>query len=440
MRRVWRTLFWTFAICIAAFVVSWIIFMPNKSERGAWLHPGSGNIISLGTIRAELYNQTAVGCTKTMSFPAHMGLVQMLEGVKVAVEGDTLDLIIDTTIEDAKYDRMDALPAACTEAGDSSPHAVFETMWAAMEENYPFFDLYGVDWNERRALSPAPGESMTDEALYALMQEALTGLDDGHIQLLAGELGFFSPSVAPKWMPEPELSRIQLNQTARENFGIPLFQSHLGAIDYGLRDDGLGYILIGGMWTDPGITQSETGAAAIAFAEIARDLKDAKGLVIDIRYNPGGSDGIPLTYAGFFTQEPQVVINKRTKAGSGWVDQAEASITPASQDSQLAQPVVLLISDLTGSAAEIFTMAMRELPNVTVMGEPTGGGLSDIHGITLPNGWRFGMSHQEYRTNSGELFEAIGVPPDILFEIDGEALKRGEDPLLQAAIDYLNEG
>ncbi len=423
---------------LAAIAVSWLIYMPNKDERGYWLHPGNGNIIELGRLTANLYNQTAFGCTQNGVFPAHMGIVSLLEGASLEVDGDILDLIVDTTIEASRFERIDDLPPACSDMSDVSAHATFETMWAAMNENYPFFDLYGVDWDERRSLSPAVGEVISDEELFERMKNALTGLDDGHIQLITTNLGYFSPSVDPVWMPEPELERPELNEIARNVLGIPLTRSNIAPIDYGLSPDGIGYIQIGGMWADNGIGRSEVDVAADAFAEIAFALKTARSLVIDVRYNPGGSDGIPLTYAGFFTDTPTTVIRKRTKAATGWVDVAEASITPAPPETQLNQPVVLLISDLTGSAAEIFTMAMRELPTVTVIGEPTGGGLSDIHGIVLPNGWRFGMSNQEYRTVANELFEGVGVPPDIPFEIDGAALMRGEDPLLEAAIDYLN--
>jgi len=436
MMSILRYAFGAVGLAIAAFVISWIVYMPNSAERGVWLHPGNGNILELGRLRADMYNQTSFGCTKTAAFPAHMGLVYLLEGAWVERSQDQLKLLIATGIEDQSFDPIDALPTQCSQSIEPTADAVFETMWAAMNENYPFFDLYGVDWDERHAFSPAPAAS--DAELFAAMSEALTGLDDGHVQLIAGDLGYFTPSVAPKWMPEPELEREDLSQIARDTMAIPLTRSELAPIDYGMSADGIGYVLIGGMWVNNGFGQSELNAAKRAFAEISLVLQSARGLIIDIRYNPGGSDGIPLTYAGFFIPDAVTVIKKRTKAGDGWVDPGEAAIVPAPADQQLSQPTVLLISDLTGSAAEIFTIAMREIPQVTVMGEPTGGGLSDIHGITLPNGWQFGMSNQEYLTNAGELFEGVGVPPDIPFEIDGAALQKGRDMLLVAAIEYLN--
>mgnify|MGYP001952348880 CR=1 FL=1 len=52
-----------------------------------------------------------------------------------------------------------------------------------MDEHYAFFDLYGVDWDARRALSPTGAPTLTDADLFALLGQALEGLDDGHIQI-----------------------------------------------------------------------------------------------------------------------------------------------------------------------------------------------------------------------------------------------------------------
>ncbi|MEM5476315.1 S41 family peptidase [Pacificibacter sp. AS14] len=59
---------------------------------------------------------------------------------------------------------------------------------------------------------------------------------------------------------------------------------------------------------------------------------------------------------------------------------------------------------LTGSAAEILALALRELDQTTLMGERTSGGFPDIMGVKLHNGWVFGFSNQTYRSMDGDLF------------------------------------
>jgi carboxyl-terminal processing protease len=53
-----------------------------------------------------------------------------------------------------------------------------------------------------------------------------------------------------------------------------------------------------------------------------------------------------------------------------------------------AKQVVLITNDRTVSAADVFALMMSELPNVTIIGEPTNGSYSDIYSKKLPNGWR----------------------------------------------------
>lgn len=429
---------WTFGIIaalIAAFGLSWLISMPNATERGVWAHEADGTLLTLSRTRADLYHQTSAGCMPTMTFPAHMALVTAMEGAWIEAEGDRLELHIDSSLAPAIYHRIDTLPEACDIRPPATPSATFEAMWVMMDEHYAFFDLHGVNWQARRAF--APDDTATDAQLFQAMSDALTGLDDGHVQLIAGSLGYFSPSLAPDWMPETELDRDTLNDIARTAIGIPLTPIEATGLEYGLRTDGIGYILITAMATDPGFGKLGSDWADEAFSIVATDLADARALIIDVRYNPGGDDSTAFAYAGHLTDTPVPTLTKRTRMGDSWTETIEATVQPLTP--RLDQPVVLLTGNLTGSGAEIFTMALREMPQVTVMGETTGGGLSDILGTTLPNGWLLGLSNQDYRTPDGTSFEGRGLPPDLYVETQAGALLRGEDPVLQTAIDHLTQ-
>lgn len=420
---------------IGAFVISWFVYMPDAEQRGIWRATYGGSIITLNPFTAKMYSESSVSCIDQLTFPAHMKLVEWAEGAVVDADGDNMLLTIDGTLDAIPYTRIDALPENCRAANASASSAdVFDALWAAMDEHYAFFELHGVDWDERRAL--APTTNLSDEALFVLLQETLAGLDDGHVQL-GSPLGYFSPSRAPDWLPEnTNLSRESLWQAARDTVGADLTPIELTAIEYTLLPDGIGYVMIRTMGFDtPFGTLSEPGMAQ-AFSQAATELQDAKAIIIDLRYNPGGSDTISFGVASHFTAEPTDVLTKTTRDGSHQSLPFTATLLPY-DETPLSQPVLVLTSTFTGSAAEILTMSLRDLPNVTVMGENTGGGLSDILGFKLPNGWNLGLSNQTYRTMDGALYEAIGIPPDIPFEIEAAPLERGEDPLLRAAFDYV---
>nr|WP_252734700.1 S41 family peptidase [Octadecabacter sp. B2R22] len=414
-------------------MVSWVIYMPDANERGVWRSQTGGQVITLSQFKAQLYSESSASCVHQLTFPAHLKLVELAEGATVQVTGETLYLHADGTLEPILFDRTDALPDTCG-AFDQTANAqdVFNALWAAMDEHYAFFDLHGVDWDARRDLAPTGAPTLTDEDLFALLSETLTGLDDGHVQLVSPFNGF-SPALPPSWLPEGDRQvRATLNQIARDTIGTALTPVELTGIEFTLMPDGVAYVLIRHMGLNAPIGATEQTAMAKAFADVAAEIETANAIIIDIRYNPGGSDSVAFGVASHFTGQPIDVLTKTTRIGDGQSVPYTATLQPF-DTSPLTQPVILLTSELTGSAAEILTMALRELPQVTTMGQPTSGGLSDILAFTLPNGWELGLSHQTYRTMDGTLFEGIGIPPDVPFQIETAPLLLGEDPLLRAA-------
>jgi C-terminal processing protease CtpA/Prc len=96
--------------------------------------------------------------------------------------------------------------------------------------------------------------------------------------------------------------------------------------------------------------------------------------------------------------------------------------------------VILLTSGLTYSGAEIFVMATMQFPNVTRVGEPTAGALSDVLPFTLPNGWEIGLSNERYFASDGVCYEDRGVPPHVEAPMTKAALEKDTDPGLETAM------
>jgi C-terminal processing protease CtpA/Prc len=100
---------------------------------------------------------------------------------------------------------------------------------------------------------------------------------------------------------------------------------------------------------------------------------------------------------------------------------------------------VELIGPLTISAGETFTQAlMGRVPHVTRIGEPTQGVFSDVLGRRLPNGWRFGLPNEVFRTPEGATFDGPGIPPDLAVPVfaDGD-VAAGRDPAMAKALEIL---
>lgn len=435
--RILRFLLLALLAIVAAFGLSWLIFMPDGNQRGTWRLSTGGSILQLTPFTARLYTESRHSCYQELIFPAHMKLVEMLEGARVDIENDQLLLSLDGSLDRRSFDKIEGLPEACTtvDPAGATPKDVVDAVWIAMKDHYAFFDLYGVDWDDRRALTPTADATLSDDEIETLLLEMMAGLDDGHVHFGSPARGYESPSERPDWMPtEDSFTRDGLRQMAETNAEATLTRSDASPFVYGLRDDGIGYIAINEMDVPVPFGGKSIPSAADAFADVLADLADAKALVIDIRYNPGGSDTISFGIAGHFVDADTPVFTKTTKDGDGATDPFTAILSPAAATA-VSRPTIVVTSRLTGSAAEIFTLAMRTLPQVTTIGEPTGGGLSDVMGFVLPNGWGLGLSNQTYLTMDGALFEGIGIPPDVGITYQTDLLLQGDDHVLKAAFE-----
>jgi C-terminal processing protease CtpA/Prc len=147
--------------------------------------------------------------------------------------------------------------------------------------------------------------------------------------------------------------------------------------------------------------------------QVVKSLRGVKGLVIDIRYNGGGDDGIALAIAGFFTDHPVPAYSKRAFFNGTLTEPYRVTVLPESGE-RLAVPIVFLTSDMTVSAAEVLALDLKALPNSIQLGQPTRGSLSDRLEKVLPNGWGVSLSNEIYTDVHSRIFEVTGVIPDVL--------------------------
>ena len=419
-------------VAATAALASWVIHMPKADLRGVWQTEGYGLVLDVGALSIDIYETSAISCLPSMQVPAHLGLIRMIEGIDLRLDSGRLTLSIDGTIGPIRADRVNALPDACKVGSPQRPGTAqqnFDVFWAKMNEHYAFFDLHGVDWAARRAaLRPGQDEVLTDDALFARMTAALAGLDDEHLTLVSdGET--YSPALRPDWYE----NRQQMRDAAWAQIPGGMTEVADTGLAYGFAAPGVGYISIARMNASPSLGTSREAFAAKAFAPVAAAMAEARMIIVDIRYNPGGSDLIGLAYAGYFTALALPVLSKTTRTDTGYSTPFHHVLQPQGGP-VLSQPVILLTGSLTASAAEIFTLAMRELPHVTVIGTPTAGALSDLLDVTLPNGWTLGLSHQRYLDHRGLRNEKIGIPPDVLRPVDLAGFASGHDSLLAEAV------
>ncbi len=104
------------------------------------------------------------------------------------------------------------------------------------------------------------------------------------------------------------------------------------------------------------------------------------------------------------------------------------------------RPVVLLVDEVCFSATDIFVAALKTLPNVTVVGMPTGGGSGYARPGKLANSEiDVLLSSMVSYQPDGRLYDGNGVEPDVRVAPTAAYFIGGEDVQLNAALDLLRK-
>jgi C-terminal processing protease CtpA/Prc len=175
--------------------------------------------------------------------------------------------------------------------------------------------------------------------------------------------------------------------------------------------------------------------------EILSQWKNMKGIIIDVRWNSGGNSVNAETVAGRFADQLRVYSYRRQKIGPGKDDFSpwkSSSIEPKGSY-QFLKPVVVLTSRATSSSAEMFVMAMQVLPNVTIVGDTTGGGVGNPIFRELPNGWSYRLSTEIEADAQGRIVEGAGVVPDVPVLTTVADSANGIDRMLEKGIEIIRK-
>jgi len=357
-----------------------------------------------------------------------------------------------------EFNKEEELPSTC-EKQASDPVATFDALYQLFAENYGFFEERNIDWEAAAALGTGLTSKSSDEELMSVFQEMLTPFNDGHVYVfdLVGGSGFLGGSLGElwdAWAEEYEGNPVSENPINPRGTFTEEMQEYVltkvlkgegqsGPYDllhWGWLSEKVGYLDVHAMQTYEAEVSVEEADVIIndAMAEIMNDLKDADAIVIDARFNEGGYDTIGYAIGSWFNTKTKVVSQKKAVSDGGWT--ALQDITIEGRSSAYQGPVYLLTSSNTISAAETFTLAMRELPQVTLVGTATYGSLSDSLGRLLPNGWLVSLSNEIYQSPAGEAFEARGVTPDVEVKYDEDlSVEENLDHTLEHTLELIAE-
>ncbi|MEV5036169.1 peptidase S41 [Bacillus sp. AFS026049] len=134
--------------------------------------------------------------------------------------------------------------------------------------------------------------------------------------------------------------------------------------------------------------------------------KDMKGLVLDLRGNPGGLLDQAIEMASLFIPNGKVVLQVEDRSGKKDVYKSE-------NDGELKIPVVVLIDDGSASASEIVAAAVSESANIPLIGVKSFGKGTVQTAQDFEDGSNFKYTAAKWLTPEGNWIHKKGIKPDI---------------------------
>ncbi|MDD1626861.1 MAG: S41 family peptidase [Methylococcaceae bacterium] len=169
--------------------------------------------------------------------------------------------------------------------------------------------------------------------------------------------------------------------------------------------------------------QSGTGdALKEALAALKKENGgNLKGLVLDLRNNPGGVLNAAVEVSDAFIKSGLIVYTE------GRIENSEMRFNAAPDDLIDGAPIVVLINGGSASASEIVAGALQDQKRAVIMGEKSFGKGSVQTILPTSNGAAVKLTTARYYTPSGRSIQAEGIEPDItLARVKLETLDKGD--------------
>lgn len=299
--------------------------------------------------------------------------------------------------------------------------ASFDRLWTTVDREYSNFPLKKVDWDSvYRAARPRAGAITSDRDFADFSAQVLSSLQDVHVWLVAPDgtaRGTWTPAARSNWSPA-SLAQLKSDSAWRSE-GAILGHTRVESIPY----------LVFQAWDAKSLSAAVVDRVIDAY-------RGAPAMIIDVRMNAGGDETLALQTAARFADRSRVVSHVQYRNGvrhSDYTPVASRTLAPRGAW-RFDRPVVVLTGRGSFSATETFVSAMREYPNVVVVGDTTGGGSGKPAVFQLRNGWGVTLSRWIEYTARLEQIEGVGIAPDIAIPVTPSAIAAGRDETLAAAV------
>lgn len=198
------------------------------------------------------------------------------------------------------------------------------------------------------------------------------------------------------------LSIMREGNTQLKDFVITRSIIKVASVKYKILDDGIAYIRVASF-------QDKTGEdLRKAIREMTSKAGPLRGIVLDLRYNPGGLLTQSVAVADVFLKSGLIVSTRGRAKGT------ESKAMARDNGDEPTCPIVCLVNEGTASAAEIVAGALQDHGRAIILGTQTFGKGSVQTVIPLENGDALKLTTARYYTPKGRSIQAEGIVPDIV--------------------------
>jgi C-terminal processing protease CtpA/Prc len=214
-------------------------------------------------------------------------------------------------------------------------------------------------------------------------------------------------------------------------------------VEYELLPSGYGYLQINS-FSDNDVLSIQVWERALQFF----NENQIPGVIVDMRFNGGGSGWLADQMAAYFFEEEMVVgntANYSKDTGEFYMDPGDEQIMiPPRPELQYHGPVAVLVGPACASACEFFSYNMTIDDRALIVGQyPTEGAGGSVQDFLMPEGLLVRMTIGRAMDAEGNIhIEGPGVVPTVKVPVTVETLQReanGEDVILEAAEEALSE-
>lgn len=190
-----------------------------------------------------------------------------------------------------------------------------------------------------------------------------------------------------------------------------------------MKPDNIAYVKISKFGDD---TDSEFNSAVSQII-----AKKSKGIIIDLRNNPGGFLDRAVNMASRMIPSGKVVVMEEDSSGN------RDSLYTRGGDKLSTIPTVVLIDEGSASASEILAGALRDDQGIKLIGKKSFGKGSVQELINLPNNTSAKITVAKWLTPKGDYIMEKGISPDIDVDLSLDDFKNDRDPQLDKATEVL---